>query len=109
LACVGKMMIRAKYLLDKQLEIQRTDLRLWADTNYIDDATDKVRSLMAEISKLMHANAVTQLALEQARKTRLANDKAEAKKSRSRRPRQRRVSTRPNAMSPNSRVGGAFP
>jgi len=108
LASVAKMLMRAHHLLDRELRGQSTDQTLWADRPGLRELSDRVVALDAEVTKLLHVSASTQLLLERARKLKLANDKAEARQNRPRRPRRQRISRTP-PVAASTRLGGDLP
>lgn len=109
LAGVGKMVIRAQYLLDRGMRQQKTEMVIWSDESGFEKLAERVMALNAEVTKLFQVNASTQLTMERARKLKLANDKAEVKKNRPRRPRRQRMSPQAHPMTSNSRIGGNLP
>lgn len=109
LSGIGSMVIRARYLLDKELRKQNSEFAVWKDQPGFDELANAVVTLNTEAAKLLNINANTQLTLERVRKLRLANDKAEAKKKRPRQPRRQRMSPRPQPMTAKSRIGGDLP
>ena len=82
--------------------------RAWHDNAGFDTISAKVMALHMYVAKLQQMDANTQRLLEQTRKLRLTNDKAEAKKNRPRpSARRRRASTpRPRPINTDSRIGG---
>ena len=111
MATAGMLVIRARQIMVQHLrhqdELRQQRGNLGAAEEFELFAA-KTMVLHAHIAKIQQVNANTQRALEQARKLRLANDKSEAKKSRTRQPtrRQRLSATRQPATAPASRLGG---
>lgn len=108
LANIGKMVVRAHYLLDRAVRKEVGDVAIWTESEESRALADRVIALDAEAAKLLQTNVSTQLVMERARKLKLANDKAEARKHRPRQPRRQRV-TRPQAAAAASRIGGDLP
>jgi hypothetical protein len=105
---VGKMVIRAQTLLDKELRHQADDYGVFSIKPDFDKLAEKVMALNVEVAKLLHINASTQLTIERARKLKLSNDKVEKQRNRPARPRRQRLA-RPQPVAPNSRIGGDLP
>ena len=111
LAAAGKLVVHAGFRLEKHLHeefVQVQHRRSWDVSDAFDALSAKVMSLHMYVAKLQQMDANTQRLLEQTRKLRLINDKAEAKKNRPRPSgRRRRASTpRPRPINTDSRIGG---
>jgi hypothetical protein len=105
---VGKMVIRAQSLLDKEIRHQADDYGVWSNKPDFDNLAEKVMAINVEVAKLLHIKASTQLTIERARKLKLSNDKVEKQRNRPARPRRQRIA-RPQPVAPNSRIGGDLP
>ena len=107
----GILVVRARLVLDQQAREQyqqRHSGGAWSEPLEFQAFVNPMLALHLHVAKLQAIDANTQRLLEQTRKLRLANEKAEAKKNRPRRPsrRQRTSTTRPKSAGSSSRIGG---
>ena len=111
MTAVGILVVRTRLVLDQQVREQyqqRHSGGAWSERLEFQVFTSQMMALHLHVAKLQAIDANTQRLLEQTRKLRLANEKAEAKKNRPRRParRQRTSTTRPKSAGSSSRIGG---
>ena len=110
---IGKLILRGQLALNHYLShgSESLDQDPRRARELFAAVADPIMAIHASVAKLQQMDANTQRLHEQTRKLRLANDRAEAKMNRSRRPRrhQRSSSTHADASSPSSRIGGDFP
>ena len=105
LATAGKMVIHMRVLLDHELRTS-CENRQGLATPEFDALTAKLVALQLHVAKLLQMDSNRQRIMEQTRKLRLANDKAAAKKSRSRHPARRQRLATPRQAITTSRTSG---